>query len=77
MDCFICQSDATRIDPAGDYQRLACPACGEYTISNTALEEMRKNGFKFNVEIARQWLNRYLGTGEIPRIDTATAMKLI
>lgn len=77
MECFICQSEATKIDPTGDHQRLACPACGEYKISNTALDLMKKSNLEFNVEFARAWLNSHLGTGVVPLIDDATATKLI
>lgn len=77
MECFICQTEATRIDPTGDHQRLACPGCGEYKISNTALDLMKKNGFKFNVQITREWLKSHLGTGAIPLINDGVAAKLI
>jgi len=77
MDCYICQAKPTELDRSGDYQRLACPECGEYKISNTALELMKKDKLKFNVDIARGWLLRHQGDGVIPLINGVTAANLI
>lgn len=77
MDCYICQAKSTELDPTGDYQRLVCPECGEYKISNTALELMKKDKLRFNVDIARGWLLRHQGSGVIPLINDVTAANLI
>ncbi|WP_210013981.1 hypothetical protein [Pseudomonas palmensis] len=77
MECFICQAKSTKLDPTGDHQRLACPECGEYKISNTALDLMKKNKLRFNVDIARDWLRRHQGSGEIPLINDIIAGNLV
>jgi len=77
MECFICGGEANRGETTGDYQRVACPACGDYKMTGSALAEMEKHGFRFNIEVARQWIAMHQGTGEIPMINAATAVKLI
>lgn len=76
MECFICGTDATEIPPLGDHKRLACPQCGEYKISNTAIQVMKNNWRKFDIERSREWLNSFLGSGQIPKIDDDKALGL-
>ena len=76
MECFICATNAREVTPSGDYKQLACPECGEYKISNTAIQVMKNDGRKFDIERSREWLNSFLGSGQIPKIDDDKALGL-
>jgi len=77
MECFICGTESSEVLPLGDYKQLACPECGEYKISDTAIQTMNNNNYKFDVDLARRWLAMHLGTGEIPLINSDRAASLI
>jgi len=77
MECFICGTESSEVPSSGDYTRLACPECGEYKISDTAIQTMKNNNYKLDVDLARRWLAMHLGTGEIPLINADRAASLI
>ncbi|AYF87437.1 hypothetical protein D6Z43_09840 [Pseudomonas sp. DY-1] len=77
MKCFICGSEASQGASTGDYEWLACPACGEYKVTRSALELLSKNGWSFNVDESRRWIASYQGTGEIAVITADRAARLI
>ena len=76
MECFICGSESSEVLPLGDYRQLACPECGEYKISRTAIKTIENKSLVFDIERTREWLNSFLGTGQIPLIDEAKALGL-
>jgi pyruvate/2-oxoacid:ferredoxin oxidoreductase beta subunit len=76
MKCFICKADASEVAPYGDYKQLACPGCGEYKISGTAINAVENKRLVFNIQRSRDWLNSFLGTGQIPLIDEDKALGL-
>ena len=77
MDCFICAQESSEVPSLGDYKRLACPQCGEYKISRTAIDTMETNGRKFDVDLTRRWLASQQGSGNIPLISSDRAASLI
>jgi len=76
MECFICKSKANEVTPSGDYKQLACPECGEYKISGTATKAIENKRLIFDIQRSREWLNSFLGTGQIPLIDEGKALGL-
>jgi hypothetical protein len=72
-ECLICHKPANAIPPAGDYEERACPECGHYKISRTALTSMEAQGFTFNIGLMREWLAAQQGSGEIPVINWQVA----
>jgi len=77
MTCLICDEPATDVDPSGDYEERACPKCGHYRISGTALVLIHAHGWRFDVELTRKWLAQQQGSGVIPTIDSNLAGRLI
>ena len=77
MECLICKSKANEVTPSGDYKQLACPGCGEYKISGTAIKTIENKRLVFDIQRTREWLNSYLGTGQIPLIDEGKAIRLL
>lgn len=77
MNCFICEAEAADIPPVGDYFERACPECGHYKISRTAVNLLQINSWSLDVELTRRWLAMHLGTGEIPLITSDRASSLI
>lgn len=56
MKCYICNEQAEKIESSRDADMVDCKACGSYSISGSALAEMRANVFVFNIRRAREWL---------------------
>lgn len=77
MECYICETESNEADPSGDYKQIACPVCGEYKISRTAIQTMENHGWKFDVDLTRRWLASQQGSGTIPMIDSNRAASLI
>jgi predicted RNA-binding Zn-ribbon protein involved in translation (DUF1610 family) len=77
MECFICGTESAQVLPSGDYKQLVCPECGEYKISDTAIQTMKNNNYRFDVDLARRWLAMQLGSGTIPLIGSDRAASLI
>lgn len=77
MECLICRMPAHRVPPRGDYQECACPECGHYKITRSAIASMESNAFRFDVGRVRGWLSSQQGSGEIPVIDWQQASQLI
>ncbi|MGP3789459.1 hypothetical protein [Pseudomonas sp. B392_1p] len=76
-NCFICEADASPVQTTEDFERLACPVCGEYEITKDVLNQMKQHGAIFGVPEAREWLGSHLGSGKIPRITWAVAARLL
>lgn len=77
MECLICHKPAHSAPSHGDYQECACPECGHYKITRTAIASMESNGFRFDVDLVRNWIASQQGSGEIPVIDWQLASQLI
>lgn len=77
MKCFICSTESSEVPSVGDYTQLACPTCGEYKISGTAIALFKERHWKFNVGEARRWLASQQGSGTIPLINSERAASLI
>jgi len=77
MECFICSTESNEVPSAGDYKQLACPKCGEYRLSGTAIALFKENNWKFNIEETRRWLASQQGGGTIPLISSERAASLI
>lgn len=77
MTCLICGEPAQEVDPGGDYEERACPTCGHYRISGTALVLMHAHGWHFDAELTRKWLAQQQGSGVIPTIDSNLVARLI
>jgi hypothetical protein len=56
MRCYICDEQAEKVESSRDADLVDCGACGSYSISGSALAEMRANVFVFNTQRARDWL---------------------
>lgn len=56
MKCYICNEQAEKIESSRDADLVDCKACGSYSVSGSALAEMRANVFVFNIRRARDWL---------------------
>nr|WP_294980102.1 hypothetical protein [uncultured Pseudomonas sp.] len=76
MDCYICGTEAHSLQGV-DHERIACPGCGDYKISGTALALMKQHNWKFDVDITRRWIADHQGTGEIPLINSQIAAQVI
>ena len=76
MKCFICGDESKNVLPSGDYTQLACPGCGEYKISGTAVHAVQSKKLIFDIQRSRDWLNSFLGSGQIPKIDEDKARGL-
>lgn len=72
-ECLICQKPARRVPPQGDYEERACPECGYYKMTRSALASMEARGFTFDVGLMRDWLAAQQGSGEIPVISWQVA----
>ena len=77
LECFICGTESNEVLPSGDYRQLACPECGEYKISDTAVQTMKNHNYKFDVDLTRRWLAIQQGSGTIPLINSDRAASLI
>ncbi|POZ99554.1 hypothetical protein C4E44_34405 [Pseudomonas sp. MWU12-2312b] len=77
MTCLICGEPATVIDTDGDYDERACPSCGHYRITDTALILMDAHDWNFDVDLARKWISEHQSTRFIPTIDSHQAGRLI
>lgn len=77
MECFICATESNEGPSSGDYKQIACPACGEYKISGTAIALFNEYNWKFDVDLTRQWLASQQGSGVIPVIESNRAALLI
>ena len=77
MKCFICSTESNEVPAAGDYKQLACPECGEYRLSGTAITLFEQNKWKFNVEFTRLWLESQRSGGTIPLVTSERAATLI
>ena len=77
MECFICGTESNEVLPSGDYRQLACPECGEYKISDTAVQTMKNNSWRFDIDLTRRWLASQQGSGTIPIINSDRAASLI
>lgn len=76
MACYVCGAQAHSLQGV-DHERIACPDCGDYKISGTALALMTQHGWTFDVELTRRWIGSYQGSGEIPLISSTVASQLI
>lgn len=76
MECLICGHETNPIDSAGDYEQRACPRCGLYKITRTALTTLEHNGCRLDPDRVRQWVFRQTPT-TVPLIDTQIALQLI
>jgi hypothetical protein len=77
MTCLICDEPAAEVDAGADYQERACPKCGHYRVTGTALALLKTHGLRFDVELSRVWLAHQRGFGFIPTIDSQQASRLI
>ncbi|MFJ7312897.1 hypothetical protein ACIQVE_09025 [Pseudomonas sp. NPDC098747] len=77
MECFICGTESSEVPSAGDYKQLACPECGEYKLSGTAIALFKEHNWKFNIEFTRLWLETQRKGGTIPLISSERAATLI
>jgi DNA-directed RNA polymerase subunit RPC12/RpoP len=77
MKCFICAAESNEVPSSGDYKQIACPECGEYKISGTAIALFKEHNWKFNIEEARRWIASHQGSGTIPMIDSNRAASLL
>ncbi|AOE86124.1 hypothetical protein THL1_3576 [Pseudomonas sp. TCU-HL1] len=77
MKCFICGAEASPGASTGDYEWVACPDCGEYKVTRSALELLSKNGWSFNVGEARKWIASFQRSGETAVITADRAARLI
>lgn len=77
MNCLICDGSAVVVDPDGDYEERACPECGRYRVTATALAYMKVHDWHFDVELARKWIAERQSFGVIAVIDTHQAVRLI
>jgi hypothetical protein len=75
MRCYICDTPAQPIVHP-DFSEYACPHCGTYKISATAMVLFEMHNWKFNVVSARHWITRQLQAGEAPLIDSQRAVFL-
>lgn len=75
MECRVCGAESNKIDPRGDYEEFACPACGPYKISRTAIGELERHGYRLDPTRTRKWLSQQ--TPEtVPVIDSTLALQL-
>ncbi len=77
MTCLICGEPAAVVSTDGDYDERACPKCGQYRITDTALILMDAHDWHFDVELARKWITKHQNTRSIPTIDSNQAGHLI
>lgn len=77
MKCFICYEPAAKIESDGDYEESACPKCGHYRVTGTALALMKTHEWRFDVELARKWVVERQSFGAMPVIDSHQAALLI
>lgn len=75
MQCRICGVETNDIDSGDDYEEYACPDCGPYKVTRTAIATMDNHGVRLDVALTRRWLSQQ--TPEfIPTIDSELAMRL-
>ncbi|OFS73911.1 hypothetical protein HMPREF3173_10210 [Pseudomonas sp. HMSC08G10] len=77
MVCLICDGPAATVDSLGDYEERACGDCGHYRVTRTAMMLLESNGWRFDVELTRNWIVSRQGTGEIPTINSNWASVMI
>lgn len=64
MKCYICNEQAAKVESSRDADLVDCDACGPYSVSGSALAEMRTNVFVFNIRRARDWLQAERAGGQ-------------
>ena len=77
MTCLICDGQAAVVEPDGDYEERACPECGHYRVTGTALVLLKAHSWRFDLELTRKWIADHQSSGVIPTIDSAQAARLI
>jgi predicted RNA-binding Zn-ribbon protein involved in translation (DUF1610 family) len=77
MPCLICGETAAVVETGGAFEEIACPNCGHYRITGTALALMENHRWRFDAELTRQWVAEHQGSGFIPTIDSHQAGRLI
>ncbi|WP_223435224.1 MULTISPECIES: hypothetical protein [unclassified Pseudomonas] len=76
--CPICETDeAQELQVAHNGLGVGCAACSAYEITREAIEKMFSNGFRYNVSISRQWLQRERDAGNVPLITWQVAATLV
>lgn len=76
MTCYICGRDVEAIK-FPDSEEIPCPDCSHYRISGTAIALFKRHNWRFNVELARQWIASHQGSGIVPLIDSGRAAILL
>jgi predicted RNA-binding Zn-ribbon protein involved in translation (DUF1610 family) len=76
MECRICRTETNEILPTGDFEEYACPKCGPYKITGSAVAVLEKHGYRLDVDLCREWLAQQ-GPQAVPVIDSDLAMRLI
>jgi len=77
MSCMICVEPATSVDLIDRCLVLTCSKCGHYRVASSAIAYLDKNGWRFDVERARNWIRDQQGIGAVPIIDPQQAARLI
>jgi hypothetical protein len=72
--CHICKGKATLHDRLGDFEHLACAVCGEYKITDTAIQMVKNKideGRRVEVPATRKWLTKQRqGSTDVPKIES-------
>ncbi|MEX2023415.1 hypothetical protein, partial [Pseudomonas aeruginosa] len=76
MSCYICGAQANVLQEPDD-QRIACPDCGDYKITGSAVAVLEANGWTLDADITRRWIGTFQGTGNIPMITSTLALQFI
>ena len=77
--CFLCGGDSSykKID-FGNRRAYDCknPDCGDYRISNAAMERLRHDGVELK-ESTKQMANRCVGTDKVPEISVSDDQSVV
>ncbi|UNB61880.1 hypothetical protein [Pseudomonas syringae group genomosp. 7] len=66
----MCNKDAERFEPEGDYEDLSCAECGRYRITGTVIRMWEKARWIHTVAM-QQWIEEQRrGGAEIPLINS-------
>lgn len=76
MNCYICGKDVEVIK-LPDSEEIPCPDCSRYRISGTAIALFKRHNWRFNMELARRWIESQQGSGTVPLIDSSRAAILL
>jgi translation initiation factor 2 beta subunit (eIF-2beta)/eIF-5 len=77
MSCLVCNEPSTQAEAGDSYQERTCLKCGRYRVTGSVLEMLKKHGWRFDVELTRQWLKKHQSCGTIATIDARHAGNLI